>query len=205
MDIKEIMNIIKKNGLLSALIIELLRDNDAYNELSKYFVVNNDGLFLRPIGIVRHGLSDDVVRASGKGVDGVIEVFEEFVDGLRNIDGFSHIILISLFNKVTRDQRNILVVKPRRLVKFGVSLDELPEVGVFASDSPHRPNPIGLSIVRLVSRDGRFLRVSGLDLFDGTPILDIKPYTPDRSVSISELTTPTWYSTLWRRIGGGVI
>nr|WP_245522593.1 tRNA (N6-threonylcarbamoyladenosine(37)-N6)-methyltransferase TrmO [Vulcanisaeta distributa] len=160
---------------------------------------------MRPIGIVRHGLSDDVVRASGKGVDGVIEVFEEFVDGLRNIDGFSHIILISLFNKVTRDQRNILVVKPRRLVKFGVSLDELPEVGVFASDSPHRPNPIGLSIVRLVSRDGRFLRVSGLDLFDGTPILDIKPYTPDRSVSISELTTPTWYSTLWRRIGGGVI
>ncbi len=128
MDIKEIMNIIKKNELLSALIIELLRDNDAYNELSKYFVVSNDGLFLRPIGIVRHGLSDDVVRASSTGVDGVIEVFEEFVDGLRNIDGFSHIILISLFNKVTRDQRNVLVVKPRRLVKFGVSSMNYPKL-----------------------------------------------------------------------------
>ncbi len=126
---------------------------------------------MRPIGIVRHGLSDDAVRASSTGVDGVIEVFEEFVDGLRNIDGFSHIILISLFNKVTREQRNVLMIKPRRLVKFGISLDELPEVGVFASDSPHRPNPpIGLSIVRLVGR------MAGSSGFLGLTCLMVRRY-----------------------------
>ncbi|WP_446752236.1 tRNA (N6-threonylcarbamoyladenosine(37)-N6)-methyltransferase TrmO [Vulcanisaeta sp. JCM 16161] len=205
MDIREIISAIKENGLLSALVIELLKDNNAYNELSRYFVMSDGGLFLRPIGVVRHGLSDDEVRNSSMGVDGIIEVFEEFADGLRNIDGFSHLILISLFNKVTREQRSVLVVRPRRLVKFGIRPEELPEVGVFATDSPHRPNPIGLSIVKLIGRDGRFLRVSGLDLFNGTPILDIKPYTPDRSVSVNDLRTPTWYSTLWRRIGGGVI
>ncbi|WP_367834168.1 tRNA (N6-threonylcarbamoyladenosine(37)-N6)-methyltransferase TrmO [Vulcanisaeta sp. JCM 16159] len=205
MSLGELIRKAKEGGLLSSLIMELLKDEDAIYELSKYFVMNENGLFLRPIGIVRHGLNDDVIRASSEGVDGVIEVFEEFADGLRGIDGFSHLILISLFNKVNREQRRVLVVKPRRLIKFGINPEELPEVGVFATDSPHRPNPIGLSIVRLIGRDGRFLRVSGLDLFDGTPILDIKPYTPDRSISASDLKAPEWYSRLWRRIGGGVI
>jgi len=54
------------------------------------------------------------------------------------------------------------------------------------------------------SRDGRFLRVSGLDLFDGTPVLDIKPYTPDRSVRVEDLGLPDWYVRLWRRVGGVV-
>ena len=202
MDVKEIIEAVKANGALGALIMELLRDPEAYNELSRYFVVSNNGLFLRPIGVVRHEYSDDYVRSSVSGVDGVIEVFEEFADGLRGVDGFSHLILISLFNKVTEEQRKVLVIRPRRLVKFGLALNELPEVGVFASDSPHRPNPIGLSIVRLISRDGRFLRVSGLDLFNGTPILDIKPYTPDRSVSVNDLRMPDWYVRLWERVGG---
>ncbi|WP_342765443.1 tRNA (N6-threonylcarbamoyladenosine(37)-N6)-methyltransferase TrmO [Vulcanisaeta sp. JCM 14467] len=205
MNTKEVVNTIKANGALNELIMEILRDPEAYNELSRYFVAGSNGLFLRPIGIVRHGYSDDYVRSSVSGVDGVIEVFEEFADGLRGIDGFSHLILISLFNKVTEEQRKVLVVRPRRLVRFGLALNELPEVGVFASDSPHRPNPIGLSIVRLISRDGRFLRVSGLDLFNGTPILDIKPYTPDRSVSVNDLRMPDWYVRLWVRIGGSVI
>lgn len=205
MDLGELIREIKGRGLLNSLIMELLKDEDAADELSKYFAINNSGLLLKPIGIVRHGLSDDTIRASGMGVDGIIEVFEEFADGLRSIDGFSHLILISLLNKVTREQRRVLVVRPRRLVKFGLNLDELPEVGVFTTDSPHRPNPIGISIIRLVDRNGRFLRVSGLDLFDGTPILDIKPYTPDRSIGIDNLKTPEWYSTLWSRIGGGVI
>ncbi len=207
MNIREFINTIKGYGLLNALIMELLRDNDAYNELSRYFVITNtnNDLFLRPIGIVKHGLNDDVVKSSPMGVDGLIEIFDEFIDGLRNIDGFSHLIIISLLNKVTKEQQKVLVVRPRRLVRFGIAANELPEIGVFATDSPHRPNPIGLSIVKLVNRDGRFLRVSGLDLFDGTPILDIKPYTPDRSVGINDLRTPNWYSALWKRIGGGVI
>ncbi len=67
-DIREIINTIKEKRLLSTLVIELLRDNDSYNELSRYFAINNGGLFLRPIGIVRHGLNDDVVRTSSAGV-----------------------------------------------------------------------------------------------------------------------------------------
>ncbi|MGC9153090.1 MAG: tRNA (N6-threonylcarbamoyladenosine(37)-N6)-methyltransferase TrmO [Vulcanisaeta sp.] len=205
MDVKEIIREVKSKNLLRELIIELLKDENAYVELSRYFVIKNGGLFLRPIGVIHHGFSDDIVRNSVSGVDGVVEVFEEFVDGLRNIDGFSHLILVSLFHRVSEDQRKVLVIRPRRLIRFGLSVEELPEVGVFASDSPHRPNPIGFSIVRLVGRDGRFLRVSGLDLFDGTPILDIKPYTPDRSVRVEDLGLPDWYVRLWERIGRGVV
>ena len=204
MNFKEFLRDVKEKGLLKDLVMELLRDDEFYMELSRYFVVFDNGLFLRPIGVVRHGYSDDFVRRSLTGVEGVVEVFEEYVDGLRGVDGFSHLILISLLHNVTREQREVLIVRPRRLAMFGVKPSELPEVGVFATDSPHRPNSIGLSIVRLVDRDGRFLRVSGLDLFDGTPILDIKPYTPDRSVKVEDLGLPDWYVRLWRRVGGVV-
>ena len=204
MNFKEFLTDVKEKGLLKDLVMELLRDDEFYMELSRYFVVFGNGLFLRPIGVVRHGYGDDFVRRSLTGVDGVVEVFEEYMDGLRGIDGFSHLILISLLHNVTREQRGVLVVRPRRLAMFGVEPSELPEVGVFATDSPHRPNPIGLSIVRLVGRDGRFLKVSGFDLFDGTPILDIKPYTPDRSIRVEDLGLPDWYVRLWRRVGGVV-
>ena len=92
----------------------------------------------------------------------------------------------------------MLIVKPRRLVKYGFSLDELPDMGVFASDAPVRPNPIGLSVVRLHEINGRFLRVSGLDLFDGTPVIDIKPYTPDRVVK--DYYLPKWYTELLNKV-----
>ena len=202
MDIGEVLDAAKANGLLGELVMRILRDADAYRELAKYFIASNNGLFLKPIGVVRHGYSDDDIKRLGV-VDGIIEVFEEFKDGLKGIDGFSHLIVISLLNEVNEDQRRVLIVKPRRLVKYGISEGELPEVGVFATDSPHRPNPIGLSIVKLISRDGRFLKVSGLDLFNGTPVLDIKPYTPDRFVK--DLKVPEWYSTLFSRIGGRAI
>ncbi|WP_069807669.1 tRNA (N6-threonylcarbamoyladenosine(37)-N6)-methyltransferase TrmO [Vulcanisaeta thermophila] len=161
--------------------------------------VDGFNVVLRPIGVVRHGFDDDFVRRSFNGVDGVVEVFEEFAEGLDGLDGFSHIILISLLHKVSEGQRRVLRVRPRRLVTLGVPEDELPTVGVFATDSPHRPNPIGISVVRLLGRDGRFLRVSGLDLFDGTPILDIKPLTHDKAPHI--ISFPSWYERLRVRVG----
>ena len=148
---------------------------------------------MKPIGVVRVSASDDEVRDSwiSEGVEGVVEIFPEFEAGLEGIDGFSHIILITWLHKVRPEHRVILKVRPKRLARFGVPLRELPLVGVFATDSPVRPNPIGISIVELVRREGRYLYVKGLDLFDGTPVLDIKAYTPDRA--ITEIKVPEWY------------
>jgi len=153
---------------------------------------------LRPIGIVHTSYNDEYIKNSWEGVDGIIEIFEEFSSGLDGIEGFSHIILLAFLHKTTEENRKVLKVRHRRLLRFGIRIDDIPKVGVFCTDSPHRPNPIALTIVRLKKRDGRFLHVSGLDLFNETPILDIKPYTPDRIIEEPEL--PQWYKVLKQRI-----
>ncbi len=153
---------------------------------------------LKPIGVVHTDASIEEIKGSYFGVKGVIEVYPEYEEGLEYIEDFSHIILIAWLHHVTEEQRKVLKVRHRRLKRFGVEIDDLPEVGVFCTDSPHRPNPIALSIVRLVERKGRFLYVDGLDLFDGTPILDIKAYTPDRC--IEDVEVPWWYSALEERV-----
>jgi tRNA (Thr-GGU) A37 N-methylase len=79
-------------------------------------------------------------------------------------------------------------------LKRGFKLEELPVLGVFALDSPTRPNPIGLTLVRLVGRQGRYLTVKGIDSFDGTPILDIKGYRPEYRAEQFDL--PAWYKKL---------
>lgn len=154
-------------------------------------------IVLRPIGYVRHGYSDDYIRSIMGGVEGYIEVLQEYVDGLVMIEGFSHLIVIAYLDKVGEEARRVLRVRHRRLARLGVRIDDLPEVGVFATDSPHRPNPLALSIVKLLAVEGNKLRVSGLDLFNGTPVLDIKPYEPSRAVK--EVETPPWYRELEKR------
>jgi tRNA-Thr(GGU) m(6)t(6)A37 methyltransferase TsaA len=96
--------------------------------------------------------------------EGTVEVFPEFEDGLADIDGFSHLILIYHFHRAPPVQMR---VKP--------FLQDV-ERGLFATRTPGRPNPIGLSIVELLKRDGNILHISGIDVLDGTPLLDIKPY-----------------------------
>mgnify|MGYP000176749665 CR=1 FL=1 len=153
---------------------------------------------LKPIGIVHTKASDNDVRNSVEGVEGVIEIFPEYAKGLDGIEEFSHIIVIAFLHKVSEEQRKVLKIRHRKWARLGVKIDDIPEIGVFCSDSPHRPNPIALSIVELVERNGRFLKVKGLDLFDGTPILDIRAYTPDRC--IKDAKVPKWYITLVERI-----
>ncbi len=155
-------------------------------------------IVMKPIGVVHTNVSEEAIKTSLHGVKGSIEVFEEFSEGLEGLDGFSHLFVISFLDRVTEEQRKVLKVKFRRLVRLGFSLAELPEVGVFCSDSPHRPNPIALTIVRLIERKGRFLQVDHLDLYDGTPVLDLKPYTPDRKVD--GLGLPEWYMRISRRV-----
>jgi tRNA (adenine37-N6)-methyltransferase len=96
--------------------------------------------------------------------DGVIEIDPAFEAGLQDIEGFSHLFVLWAFHKAGGYD---LVAHPPS--------DDRPH-GVFATRSPQRPNPIGLTVVQLLGRDGRRLRVRGVDMLDGTPVLDIKPY-----------------------------
>jgi len=153
---------------------------------------------LKPIGYIRHGYSDEEVKSSWRGVEGFVEVLPEYAEGLAGLEGFSHIIVIAYLDRVSEPQRRVLRVRPRRLSRLGIPLEELPEVGVFATDSPHRPNPLALSILRLKSIEGNKLRVEGIDLFDGTPVLDIKPYDAGRVVR--DFKVPEWLEKLQQRV-----
>jgi tRNA-Thr(GGU) m(6)t(6)A37 methyltransferase TsaA len=124
----------------------------------------------RPIGIIRTPFLDTegmpIQASAAVGVPGRIEIEAEFVEGLADLDGFSHLILVYHLHRVTAAR---LTVTP--------FLDDRPH-GIFATRSPARPNPIGLSTVRLVAITGSILEVEDVDMVDGTPLLDIKPYVP---------------------------
>lgn len=149
---------------------------------------------LTPIGVVRTAATDADVRAETPDIEGELEVFGEFAAALEGIDGYSHLFVICYFHRLRPDQIGPLRVRPKRLTRRGFRLEDLPQLGVFALDSPTRPNPIGLSLVRLLGREGRRVKVRGLDLFDGTPILDIKGYQSDYRPF--EPSVPDWYTRL---------
>jgi tRNA-Thr(GGU) m(6)t(6)A37 methyltransferase TsaA len=156
----------------------------------------------RPVGVVRTNASDDDVRERRGESESAVEVFPAFEEALDGLDGFSHIFVLSYLHKLRPEQIGPLKVRPRRLLRAGFKLEELPLVGIFAIDSPTRPNPIGLSLVKLVRREGRKLVVVGLDCFDGTPVLDIKPYREDYRADHYE--TAEWHRQLTRRAGGPI-
>ena len=148
----------------------------------------------KAIGQVRTKASEADIRGERKHAEAELEIYPEFEAALEGIDGYSHLFVLTYFHKLRPDQIGPLQVKPRRLVNRGFTLEELPLLGVFALDSPTRPNPIGLTLVKFLGRQGRRLRVSGIDYFDGTPILDIKGYRPDYRAS--EFDLPAWYKKL---------
>ncbi len=146
-----------------------------------------------PIGVIHTTSSDAEVKGTGDR-DGEIEIYPEFADGLDGIDGYSHLFVLAYFDRLRPEQIGPLKVKPRGLLRRGFKLEELPELGVFALDSPTRPNPIGLTLVRVIERQGNRIFVQGLDFFDATPILDIKCYRPQYRVD--EYTLPEWFQKL---------
>lgn len=123
---------------------------------------------MRPIGVVNSPYAETSQIPKGFGArheaEGTLEILPEFEQGLTDIEGFSHLFVIWVFD---RSEGYELMGTP--------PTDTRPH-GVFATRSPYRPNPIGLTVVRLLGREGNRLRVAGLDMLDGTPILDIKPY-----------------------------
>lgn len=144
-----------------------------------------------PIGIVRTRATEDEIRQRERDIEGEIEIYPQFEAALEGLDGFSHLFIICYFHKLRPEQVGPLRVKPKRLVQKGFKLEELPVLGVFALDSPTRPNPIGLTLVEIVGREGRTIFVKGLDYFDGTPVLDIKGYRPQYRTDA--YTLPEWY------------
>ena len=126
-------------------------------------------LELKPIGIIHSpykNRADALYRGHRSRRISLIEVFEQFEEGLQDIEGFSHIVVIYWFHR-SRGYR-LLVKTP---------WDDIPH-GLFSTRSPHRPCPLGLTVVKLVARKKNILKVKGLDAIDGTPLLDIKPYIP---------------------------
>ena len=125
-------------------------------------------LSMQPIGYVKSPYASTQEIPKGLGakheMEGVLEIQAEFEGGLKDIEGFSHLFVIWAFD---RSEGFALEVTP--------PTDDRPH-GVFATRSPRRPNPIGLTVVELLGREGASLRVRGIDMLDGTPILDIKPY-----------------------------
>ena len=146
-----------------------------------------------PIGIIHTTSTDAEVKVKG-GREGELEIYSEFAEGLEGIDGYSHLFVLVYFDRLRPEQIGPLKVKPRGLLRRGFTLEELPLLGVFALDSPTRPNPIGLTLVRLLRREGNRLFVQGLDIFDRTPILDIKGYRPNYRAD--DFTLPDWFRNL---------
>jgi len=148
---------------------------------------------MRPIGHIRSPYSDTEQIPKGLGAqhkaDGVLEVLPEFEPGLQDVEGFSHLILIWVFHDSEGYQ---LTGRP--------PTDDRAH-GVFATRSPRRPNPIGLTVVELLRREGNRLHIRGVDMLDGTPVLDIKPYL---SSIPSEQLRRGWLAEAEKRSTSGV-
>ena len=136
----------------------------------------------KPIGVVHSPLlPDDHVpprRVDSHGVEGTVEVLPEYAEGLRDLEGFSHIFLLCHLHL---SAGYALIVKPP---------SDTVTHGVFATRSPRRPNPISLTVVRLRKVEKNVLHITDVDLVDGTPVLDIKPYT--RAVENPEEVRTGW-------------
>jgi tRNA-Thr(GGU) m(6)t(6)A37 methyltransferase TsaA len=121
------------------------------------------------------------IQSSRSEATGLVEIFPEYLEGLEGVDEFSHVILVYVFHRVP--EHTPLKVKP--------FLDDHVH-GVFATRYPNRPNPLGISVVRMIGRKDNKLEITGADMLDGTPLLDIKPYVPDFDVhSASKIG---WYA-----------
>lgn len=131
-------------------------------------------IVFHPIGIIHspftslHGMP--IQPTAETAAPGTVELYPEYLEGLQDLDGFSHIMLLYHFHCSSGFQMQVIPY-----------LDTVTR-GLFATRTPRRPNPIGFSVVRLTAIEGPLLRVANLDILDGTPLLDIKPYVPEYHV-----------------------
>jgi len=143
-------------------------------------------LEVEPIGWVKNDISD-AQEVIWEEIESQVVIEERFSEALDGIEEFSHIIVLFWLHR--KEESPPLKIRPEMR-------EDMPLVGVLATRAPVRPNPIGLTVVELLERQGNTLRVRGLDAYDETPVLDIKPYLP-RGDSIPEAKIPEWLGRLW--------
>jgi tRNA (adenine37-N6)-methyltransferase len=137
-----------------------------------------------PIGTVKC-LVDEMSQGNWAAVDSEIHLSAEYAPGLQGLEGFSHILVLFFLDRAQGfDLKKQLLRRPR-------GMEDLQELGVFAQRTKFRPNPIGITAVKLLGIDGNIVKVRGLDALDGTPVLDLKPYMPpfDR---MDDVAMPPW-------------
>jgi tRNA-Thr(GGU) m(6)t(6)A37 methyltransferase TsaA len=148
-------------------------------------MISQQEIILKPIGFVKTTAIGDEVKDKTRTSQLVIS--KELTSALDGVDGFSHLFVLFWLHKTSAKQQKLLKVHPRRR-------KDLPLLGIFATRTMTRPNPVGLTLVELVKVEGNVLTVRGLDAFNGTPILDIKPFD---SWDIAETAkVPEWWTKL---------
>ena len=135
------------------------------------------------VGVVKSRIKDRR-RFASNNLESQIIIDPAYEKALDGIDSFSHIVVVFWLHKIRKEERSITKVHPFRN-------RDLPLKGVFATRSPVRPNPIGITAVKLLKRKGNVLSVQGLDAIDGTPVLDIKPYIKEQFDN-TEVAMPGW-------------
>jgi tRNA-Thr(GGU) m(6)t(6)A37 methyltransferase TsaA len=168
----------------------IVMEAQRHPELAEYTseppaVGQGGGLFvMRPIGVIHSPFMEKdqtPIQPTRSQARGRVEVFAEFAEGLQDIEGFSHLILLYAFHRSAGYELRVQPFLDDRLH------------GLFATRYPRRPNPIGLSVVRLLARSENEVDIEGVDVLDGTPLLDIKPYVPDFDAQ-TEVRTG-WYES----------
>lgn len=151
-------------------------------------VGSSDRINVQPIGLVQRQHPDEDVNE--RELVSKIVIGKEYSEGLDGIEEWSHLYVIYWMHRISDEKKTL--VCPR-------SEPDVPAVGIFATRAPIRPNPIGLTLVELVKREGNVLVVKGLDALDGTPVLDIKPYpywVKGRWIVITEYKTPAYFAKI---------
>jgi tRNA-Thr(GGU) m(6)t(6)A37 methyltransferase TsaA len=146
-------------------------------------------LGIRPIGYVKTSVKKETDENWGKIISEII-IDRRYAKGLKGLDNFSHIIIVFYMHKASFDIRSHLLRKPQ-------GKQDMPFLGIFAQRAKHRPNPIGITSVELISVNDNIIQVKGLDAIDETPIIDIKPYFPIFD-SKTNVRTPDWVERLMK-------
>jgi tRNA-Thr(GGU) m(6)t(6)A37 methyltransferase TsaA len=142
-------------------------------------------IVLNPVGYVKTSAVGDEIKDKSKVAQVVIR--KDLEEGLEGLTEFSHVFVLFYLNQITPRQNGILKVHPRGRM-------DLPLLGVFATRTMLRPNPIGLTLVELLKVEGNIITVKGLDAYNGTPVLDVKPY--DTWDMVENTKVPSW----WRKL-----